>query len=281
MTQFLSAFLTPFPLVSFAAGTLLLVAASVLRMGRKQPLTLDRTLRIHLTCCGSGCLAGVALVTSYVHIERALAAPIERQETSADAMAVVSIGPRLPEGVELSSVQLLHPGDPFPVSTVKHWIGPQEQIVLSTPPVLTVIDIWSQWCPYVSETAPELIAVYEKYRNQGVRFISLTSSDAFTADQFCQDHEIPWATGFEMNVQTAVDLGVYFPGAPMSMETPIAPTLYLIDQKGIVRWCNKSARVQHTDGPVTAQMLDDAIAEELRLLQESNAEPAPLLPNPR
>ena len=46
---------------------------------------------------------------------------------------------------------------------------------------LTVIDLWSAWCPFCRATAPGLVRTYDKYAGRGVEFVSVTTMPEATS----------------------------------------------------------------------------------------------------
>ena len=55
---------------------------------------------------------------------------------------------------------------------------------------ITVVDLWASWCSPCIERFPHMVDLYHKYRDQGVRFISLNF------DQQGDTESLQWANRF-------------------------------------------------------------------------------------
>jgi thiol-disulfide isomerase/thioredoxin len=92
---------------------------------------------------------------------------------------------------------------------------------------VVLIDFWATWCGPCRESIPGLVALYEKYKDQGFQVIG----PALENDSG------------ELVPKMAETLGITYPvGLPTKVEQVQAyraeslPTSVLIDKKGMVRW---------------------------------------------
>ena len=88
-----------------------------------------------------------------------------------------------------------------------------------------LVIFWATWCPPCRRELPELQALYEKHRNQGLEILALSiDADAFTVEEFWKDHEYDFPVALRAPGHTQVF-------GPVRG----TPTLYLIDRKGVLR----------------------------------------------
>jgi thiol-disulfide isomerase/thioredoxin len=95
----------------------------------------------------------------------------------------------------------------------KEWIGKQ--------PV--VINFWGTWCPPCRREIPDLVRVYQEYKNKGVEIISFAFRD--TPQQvktFASQHNMNWVLLMQPDQQMLVDY--QFSGG--------VPTTIFLDAKG-------------------------------------------------
>ena len=62
-----------------------------------------------------------------------------------------------------------------------------------------VVDIWASWCGPCRNATPEVIKLYEKYKDKGVRFFALTVDDPDTLEAariFVKRAGVPWPNGY-------------------------------------------------------------------------------------
>jgi thiol-disulfide isomerase/thioredoxin len=113
---------------------------------------------------------------------------------------------------------------------------------------IVVLNAWASWCIPCIEEMPILIANADEYRNRGVTFLGLNTSDQLrSAEQFAEDFGI----NFESIRDPDGTLLQQIPGVP-----PRAiPSTIVIDRNGDI-----AARII---GPVTEDGLADIISDLL------------------
>lgn len=121
--------------------------------------------------------------------------------------------------------------------------------------ILTVVDVWADWCPVCRQTAPGLVEAHRRFAEDGVAFVSLTSLDRNKVESFAREYSIPWPCGYGASAESFAQLGVYstermsrlyHPGLPnFHTSHEITPTLFLIGKDGRVVWNDDQARPRH------------------------------------
>src|SRR5579871_6190378 len=116
---------------------------------------------------------------------------------------------------------------------------------------VVLIDFWATWCLPCRISMPGLEKIYEKYKDQGLVVIGISTDDSKTRD------EVP---------KTVKDLGVTYPivyaddifDLHEKYEWASLPKLYVIDKKG------KERNLISGVGPSTEADLDKEVAQHLK-----------------
>jgi thiol-disulfide isomerase/thioredoxin len=152
----------------------------------------------------------------------------------------------------------IEPGRPFPPFQAEGWLN-------GTPPTggepgarATVIDLWSEWCPYCRQAAPGLIELHRKYADKGVLFVSLTNMPKEAAERFDKEFGVTWPSGYGAAAETFAAYGAGNAGLYV-----VAPTFYLLGPDGKVIWCDGRSRYRHKEPAETIAELDARIAKVL------------------
>jgi len=93
----------------------------------------------------------------------------------------------------------LKPGRVAPPIQAQGWLNGQAPTLESLVGKVVVVDAWASWCRPCRQKAPELVELYEKYRDRGVLFIGLTDEDAGSLSEieaFLKDTGITWSNGY-------------------------------------------------------------------------------------
>jgi len=93
-----------------------------------------------------------------------------------------------------------------------------------------VFVFWTTWASNVRADLPELIRVYQKFRDRGLEMIGVNlDNEKATLEQYLKEHPIPWPQIYEprgMDSRLAVEYGIFS-----------LPTLFLVDAAGKVVTC--------------------------------------------
>lgn len=109
-----------------------------------------------------------------------------------------------------------------------------------------VLDAWAFWCGPCRAAAPEMVHLYDKYRDKGVVFLGLTGEGAEADAQnrrFLTTYKIAWPNGYGA-VKTLTDLKAEF-----------IPQRWVIDRKYNLIWDENSSEKFEA-------AIDRALAEE-------------------
>lgn len=112
-----------------------------------------------------------------------------------------------------------------------------------------VIDVWDGVCPYCSLAAPALVEASEKYRDQGVVFVGLTTASEEEARQYVDNWHLPWPNGYDA-MATVDALQAH------------APTLFVVGPNGRILWNDDRARWRHEHADL-GRRLENAIEDAL------------------
>lgn len=139
---------------------------------------------------------------------------------------------------------LLKPGKPFPPLVADGWFNGAAPTPEELKGEIYVVDVWASWCAPCRNATPEVIKLYEKYQDQGIRFFALTVDDDAegleAAKIFVKRAGVPWPNG-------------YGGSTPAALGVTMLPTVFVVGRDGRVLWNNHASR----------GTLDDAIASAL------------------
>jgi thiol-disulfide isomerase/thioredoxin len=167
----------------------------------------------------------------------------------------------------LQAFEPLVPGTIAPRIEAAGWLNgePQNEVAGDeSGRVLTVLDIWANWCPVCQTAPPAPVKLYEKYHGRNVRFISLTDVSREAAEQLIARFSIAWPSGYGSPDGTINAYGALRLEARPGRE--INPIVYLIGPDGRILWSDGNARPKHENFGAACGKLDQEIEAALRML---------------
>jgi len=106
------------------------------------------------------------------------------------------------------------------------------------------------------------VQTHQKYAEKNISFVSLTTDGKDNVAAFAKEFAIPWACGYQADVNMIAELGAFNEG----MVTPgyeAKPTLYLVASTGEVLWCDQHQRMNHQDPRQVIDLLEEAIDKHM------------------
>ena len=111
-------------------------------------------------------------------------------------------------------------------------------------PDVTVLNFWATWCPPCKQEIPDFIAAYNKYKDEGVRFIGVSNEDVATIKSFAGEYGINYILLVDRNSVIMNDWGIR-----------AIPTTFILDGNGQIIYKNV--------GMMTGIQLEGAIEDLL------------------
>jgi thiol-disulfide isomerase/thioredoxin len=118
-------------------------------------------------------------------------------------------------------------GKPFPALSFTSLQG-QKIDVSGMKGKVVLVDFWATWCGPCRQEIPNLVALYEKYHDQGLEIVGVSlDKNQKALENYIKENKMPWPEQFdgkEWNNEIAKKFAV-----------KSIPCSYLLDRKGVVR----------------------------------------------
>jgi len=88
-----------------------------------------------------------------------------------------------------------------------------------------IVEFWATWCPPCRESIPHLNKLYQKFKDQGLVVIGITSEEKADVDEFKKEVPIDYTVASDSTGALADKLGI----------DPI-PIAFVVNKKGVVIW---------------------------------------------
>jgi DsbE subfamily thiol:disulfide oxidoreductase len=109
-----------------------------------------------------------------------------------------------------------------------------------------VINVWADWCGPCRLEQPLLVALADRYEDDGVRFLGINyQDDRDAAKAWIEEFDVPYPSLFDPYGRTAAELGY-----------PALPDTYVVDRGGTIRWVVYG----ETDERELTGLIDDVLA---------------------
>lgn len=139
--------------------------------------------------------------------------------------SILNEEPRRPMAGSYRTSDLL--GQPAPAIKAAGWLNGEAPADDYFQGKVVVVDAWAYWCRPCFEAAPELIALHEKYSDQGVVFVGLTTEQSDVLDRsklFLEKAGITWLNGYGA-IETLI-----------GFRADAIPQMWVINRSGTIVW---------------------------------------------
>lgn len=103
---------------------------------------------------------------------------------------------------------------------------------------VVVLHFWASWCPYCREDNPELVALYNKYKDQGLEVFSVSlDTDKTKWKEAIQTQGLAWKNHVS-------DLKKWNSVAVKDYSIDKTPYMFLIDKEGVIRISNFKSNLE-------------------------------------
>ncbi len=120
-------------------------------------------------------------------------------------------------------------GRPFPEIVVEGWLNGPGPTAEELAGKVYLVEAWAWWCGPCLELSPHLVELHERFRDQGVVFIGLTSEDGTSlpkSRRFLERARIDWPNGYG----ASPTLEHFYP------DSMAIPTMWVVGKDGKVAW---------------------------------------------
>jgi peroxiredoxin len=102
---------------------------------------------------------------------------------------------------------------------------------------VVLIDFWATWCPPCVEEAPELVATYEKFKDQGFTIVGISlDEDKGALEKFTTENKMTWPQFFD-GQGWENEMAKRF-------KIQTVPTMWLLDREGKLIDANPRGRLE-------------------------------------
>ncbi len=198
--------------------------------------------------------------------------------TGQQAERIFSSPPPGPRSLRLRHTLL--PGDKIKLFESQGWLNASPPEVGGAVQQLYVLDIWTGWCPVCAEAAPGVVRTYEKFKDRGVQFVSISVLPEEKVCSFVDTYHVAWPAGYGATVEAMLDYGALDPGSSQALnpmvsaldDAYVVPTIYVLRGDGTVLWTDENSRYMHKPLDVIATDLEAALESALAGLGDSHPE---------
>jgi len=127
-------------------------------------------------------------------------------------------------------------GQPAPEIVASHWIGEASSLESQRGNLVLVV-FWNEWCPHCTREVPEVQALWESYRDQGLSVVLVTKHTKAQTDEKVER----WLTDQGVTIPCAVEADGYVTSKAYGISG--VPAGALVDRDGTIVWRNHPARM--------------------------------------
>lgn len=103
---------------------------------------------------------------------------------------------------------------------------------------VVVIDFWATWCGPCVQEIPQMMKLYDEYKDRGVEFIGISLDErSSTVKQFCEDKGMTWP-------QYCEEGKTWNTGFSRKWGISSIPTLFILDKNGALHSRNARGRLE-------------------------------------